>query len=171
VSADATWNVMRGYRRDIRSIANPTVPAAQSVLPNRNSPDVRSAPLHPSGSQRPVDVRPLAMGVAVLREKWPLAFPVEHQDAFQHGAAVNRRRDAARTAVEQPCAESVLQVGDELRHRGMRHAKVGGRLCQTSMLHDSEEDVQVPQPQSAANVVVPIDDLSHKQKLSAMKDK
>src|SRR5438132_378770 len=43
VAADTTSKVMRGYRRDIRSTAAPTAPAAQSEQPNRNSPAVGSS--------------------------------------------------------------------------------------------------------------------------------
>lgn len=53
----------------------------------------------------------------------------------------------------------------------MRHAEMGGGLRKTAVLHDREEDVQVPQPQASADVAVPVDNLGHKQALSAMKEK
>ena len=82
--------------------------------------------------------------------------------AVQQGAAVNRRLDAARGAIQQFCPNRVLQVGDQLRHRWMRHSEVGSRFCKTAVLHDREEHMQIPQLQAPANVTVPVDDFCHK---------
>ena len=42
---------------------------------------------------------------------------------------------------------------------------MGGGFCKTAPLHDREEDVQIPKPQTPADVSVPVDDLGHNQKL------
>ena len=65
----------------------------------------------------------------------------------------------------------MLQIGDELRDRGMRYAELRGSLRKTAVLYDHEEHVQVPQPQTPADVTVPVDDLGHKRKLSGLKVK
>src|SRR5262245_4835192 len=62
----------------------------------------------------------------------------------------------------------MLQVGDDLRHGRMGNTEMLGSLGETSRLHDREKHAQVPQPQSASDVIVPIGYLRHKRPLSSV---
>jgi hypothetical protein len=63
----------------------------------------------------------------------------------------------------------MLEIGDDLRHGWMGHTKMLGSLGQATRMHDREKHAQVPQPQPAPNMVVPIGYLCHKHALSSMK--
>ena len=75
--------------------------------------------------------------------------------AAQHGLAVGGRRYAMRTAIEQPRTKGVLQIGDGFGYRRLGHAEPCGRPGHAARLHDGKEDVQIAQPQAAADARTP----------------
>src|SRR5262249_15176070 len=77
--------------------------------------------------------------------------------ALEQGTAIHGRLDALGAAVEQPHAQRMLEVGDDLRNGGLRHPELCGRLGHAAALHDREEDMQVAQPQPTADLALPID--------------
>src|SRR5262249_5409211 len=85
--------------------------------------------------------------------------------ARENGAAVNRGRNSVRAAIEKLCAQRVLKVGDQLRHRWLRNAEMRSCLSQTAPLHGRKEHVQIPKPHASADMAVPIDDFGHIEKL------
>jgi hypothetical protein len=64
----------------------------------------------------------------------------------------------------------MLQVGDQLRYGGLGNPEVRGGLGQAAPLHDRKKYMEVPQPQTSADMVVPIDYSGHKPTLSSMKE-
>jgi len=57
-----------------------------------------------------------------------------------------------------------------LRHGGLRDAESLGSLAETSGLHHREKNAQIPQPQPAADVIVPIEYFGQKLPLSSVKE-
>jgi hypothetical protein len=55
----------------------------------------------------------------------------------------------------------MLEGRDHLRDRRGRHAELGTGLGHAAVLDDREEDGQVAQPQSAADLPFPRDEPSH----------
>ena len=88
-----------------------------------------------------------------------------HPAAREQRAGIHRRLDAARAAIEKPRAQSMLQIGDHLRHGWLGNPELYRRLGQAARLHDREEHAQVPQAQASADVIVPVGYLDHKRLL------
>src|ERR1700687_3809124 len=65
----------------------------------------------------------------------------------------------------------MLQVGDDLRHRGLRHPQLDGGLGKAPRLYNREQHAQVPQPQTPPDLIVPIGDFWHKRWLWSIKTK
>jgi hypothetical protein len=94
---------------------------------------------------------------------------VERDLAAPHQrGAIDRELDAARSAIEHGRVERVLERGDRLGDRGLRHAEARAGLGHAAVLHDRKQDVQVPQPDAPADPAVPIDGLSHKWTLMSL---
>ena len=51
----------------------------------------------------------------------------------------------------------MLERGYRLRDRRLRHAEMAARFDHAAVLDDSEQDVQVAQPDAATNATVPIE--------------
>src|SRR6202008_3449897 len=81
--------------------------------------------------------------------------------ALEESMAIDRRLDSLRTTVEQFDPDSVLEIGDHLRHAGLRYTEMRGRLGHAAALHDGEKEMQIAQPQAAADLAVGIDFSSH----------
>jgi hypothetical protein len=65
-------------------------------------------------------------------------------------AAVDRRHDALRASIKETDGERLLEVGNDLRNRGLRDAELGRRLGHAAASHDGEKDLQVPEAQPPA---------------------
>src|ERR1700730_3990501 len=76
----------------------------------------------------------------------------------QQGFAIRGSDDTLRTATER-----MLQGGNHLRNRGGRYAELGAGLGHAAVLHHGEEDEQITQPQSAADLVFPLNQSRHKE--------
>jgi hypothetical protein len=79
--------------------------------------------------------------------------------------SVHGRLDAAPAAIEQLCADVVLQLGDYLGHSGLRDPQLRSGFGQAAGLHDDQEDAEVSESQPPSDVTVPINDFWHKQML------
>ena len=81
--------------------------------------------------------------------------------APQQGFAIGSGNDTLRAAIEQPHAERMLQGGDRFRDRRSRDAELGAGPRHAAVLDHGEEDEQVAQPQSAADLLFPRDRPGH----------
>src|SRR5262249_47558439 len=85
-----------------------------------------------------------------------LAQVVEDGDAaFLQGETIERRRNAAPAAIDQPHAERVLQLGDRLRYGRLRDIEPARRLAHAAGVDQRGEDVEVAQLQAALGALVP----------------
>jgi hypothetical protein len=83
-------------------------------------------------------------------------FVEHHQAAIEQRAPVDRRLDALRRAIEHAHTERVLEIGDRLRHHGVRDRKRARGLRHVSALHHREQDVQVAQLEPAPDTAAPV---------------
>ena len=72
------------------------------------------------------------------------------------GNTVGGRLDSAWHAVKQGDPERMLQRGNRLRDRGLRHAEMRAGLGHAAVLDDREQDMQVTQPHPPTDPAVPI---------------
>jgi hypothetical protein len=89
--------------------------------------------------------------------------------ARQQRVPVHGGLDTARAAVEKLRAQGVFEIGNHLRHGGLRYAELRGGLCHAPVLDDREEQVQVPQFETPANLTVGIELSWHRQNLIVAK--
>ena len=86
-----------------------------------------------------------------------LAQFVEHDmAALEQRGGIDRRRNAARAAVEQTDAERAFQTGDRFRHHRLRRIEMGGGLRHAAPAHDDRQDMQVAQPEPPADSALPV---------------
>lgn len=85
------------------------------------------------------------------------------QAASQQGLAINSWHDAPAGTIEKTHAQCVLQIANRLGDRSLGDMKVLGGLCHTSPSYDGEIRVQIAEPQTPANLIIPIDRLRHIQ--------
>ena len=91
---------------------------------------------------------------------------VEHCDAsLDERAAIRCRLDALPAAIEQAHAEGVFKMGDRRGNGGLRHIEGDRRLPHAAGLNDGEENIQVSQPETAADTVVPLRGGGHSKSL------
>src|SRR6202040_647453 len=72
------------------------------------------------------------------------------------GAAVERRLDALRAAVEQPHAERLLEAGDRSRDDRARDRQAVGGPRHVALLDHGHEDVEVVRVEAATDAVRPV---------------
>ena len=127
----------RGYCRDTRSTTAGTSPAAiGSVVLMRISPAVG-----------------LAKNSVLLDA---LAKVVKHDDApLEQRFAIQRRLDPQRCAIKQARGDGVFEIGNRLRHRGLRHREIGRGFSHAAPLRHGHEDMQIAQLQSPSDPLVP----------------
>ena len=77
-------------------------------------------------------------------------------------SAIRGRLDALSFAIEQPHAQRVLKVGDDLGHGRLRDAELLGRLGHASDPNDRRKHVEIAQTQAPANLAFPVDLLEHR---------
>ena len=83
--------------------------------------------------------------------------------SHQQRCAARGWNDAMRTPIQKSYTDRMLQDGNRLRDRGSRYTELGAGFRHAAVFNDGQEDEQVTQPQSAANLLVPLDRCSHKE--------
>src|SRR5437762_8867563 len=69
-------------------------------------------------------------------------------------AAIHRRLDALRVAIEQSHAECVFKISDHFRNGGLRNTQLLRRLCHAPTLDNREKYMQIAQLEPAANLAL-----------------
>src|SRR6185503_20460952 len=81
-----------------------------------------------------------------------------HVSALEKGACVDRRLDAAGTAIKKTDTQSSLQPRNRLRYRRLRHSKMSCAFGHAAPLHDSGENVQITQLDAPPKAALPLQD-------------
>src|SRR5262249_4401161 len=71
---------------------------------------------------------------------------------LEQGATIERRFDAMRAAIEQAHAEGTFEVGDYLGYDRLCNRKALGRLPHAARLHDRQQDIEMAQLETAADL-------------------
>src|SRR5262245_35061887 len=89
---------------------------------------------------------------------------VEYRNAsFEQRIAIHRWLDSLRRSVQKPHAERVLKICDDFRNGRLGNSELYGRLGHAAVLNDRVEDVQVAQPETPADLALPIDLAQHRK--------
>src|SRR5262245_36785112 len=91
-----------------------------------------------------------------------LQFIKDRDAALEQRVAVDRRLDAERASVEQPDAESMLQIGDHFRYGRLGDAQLLRRLAHAAALDNREKHMQIAQLEPATHLLLPIDPARHR---------
>src|SRR5262249_34852625 len=83
-------------------------------------------------------------------------FVEDRNAALEQGAAVERRRNALRAAVEQRHTQYVFEFCDRLRHNRTRDREMFGRLRHISLFDHGHEHVKVARPEASTDAVGPL---------------
>ena len=86
-----------------------------------------------------------------------LQFVKYDESALEQCVTVPGRLDTLRTAIKKSHPEPVLEIGDDLRHGGRGNSELRRGFGHAAALGHGGEHVQVPQPQPAADLAVPVD--------------
>src|SRR6266545_2074359 len=95
-----------------------------------------------------------------IRQKLDIADPLlefveHHVSAFEQCFGIYRGRHAMRATVQEAYAEGHLQIGNRVRYGGLRHCKMRGRLGHAAPLHYGRKNMEVAQPEPAADAALP----------------
>ncbi len=75
--------------------------------------------------------------------------------ALEQRAAIDRRLDSLRAAIEKTNAECVLQAGNDLGDGRLGDAELGRGLGHAAGVHDREKNLQVAKAQATADAIFP----------------
>jgi len=77
--------------------------------------------------------------------------------ARKQSATVDRGLDPLRIAIKQAHRKHVLKAGDNVRNGGLSQSELGSRFGHTAGLHNREKDLQVPESQASADMLLRTD--------------